>query len=119
MYYLFIYSCILPSQFVAHANIQQLLATVWYDGMPGFKRLAPFKQLIEIVKIGTMFPLYCLAYLFAPNTKFGSSMKKPFIKFIVHSASYLFFLSMFFNFMFFTFLIYVFIFFMYKNKLVF
>ncbi|RXG57619.1 Transient receptor potential-gamma protein [Armadillidium vulgare] len=64
-------------EFVAHANIQQLLATVWYDGMPGFKRLAPFKQLIEIVKIGTMFPF---------------SMKKPFIKFIVHSASYLFFL---------------------------
>lgn len=27
-----------PYQFVAHPNVQQLLAKIWYDGLPGFRR---------------------------------------------------------------------------------
>ena len=26
-------------QFVAHPNVQQLLATIWYEGLPGWRRL--------------------------------------------------------------------------------
>jgi hypothetical protein len=26
-------------QFVTHASVQQLLAAIWYDGLPGFRRL--------------------------------------------------------------------------------
>ncbi|XP_063874470.1 transient receptor potential protein-like [Scylla paramamosain] len=79
-------------KFVAHSNVQQLLGQVWYDGMPGFKRLGPLAQLTEIAKIGCLFPLYCFAFLFAPTSSFGAAMKKPFIKFIVHSAAYCCFL---------------------------
>ena len=79
-------------QFVAHSNVQQLLGQVWYDGMPGFKRLSPSAQLTQIAKIGCLFPIYCFAFLFAPNSSFGAAMKKPFIKFIVHSATYCCFL---------------------------
>ncbi|XP_064099738.1 transient receptor potential protein-like [Macrobrachium nipponense] len=81
-------------QFVAHANVQQLLGRVWYDGMPGFKRRSPLEQLLEIVQIGALFPLYCCAFLLAPESRLGSCLKKPFIKFIVHSASYCFFLTL-------------------------
>lgn len=79
-------------QFVAHSNVQQLLGQVWYDGMPGFKRMTPVAQLTEIAKIGCLFPLYCFAFLLAPKSSFGAAMKKPFIKFIVHSSAYSFFL---------------------------
>ncbi|XP_068231132.1 transient receptor potential protein-like [Palaemon carinicauda] len=81
-------------QFVAHANVQQLLGKVWYDGMPGFRRRSAIEQLMEVVKIGCLFPMYCSAFLMAPNSKLGSGLKKPFIKFIVHSASYCFFLTL-------------------------
>ncbi|KAK3883627.1 hypothetical protein Pcinc_012068 [Petrolisthes cinctipes] len=79
-------------EFVAHSNVQQLLSRVWYDGMPGFKRLNFAKQVLHMAKIGCLFPLYCLAHLFAPNASYGVAMKKPFIKFIVHSTAYCFFL---------------------------
>ncbi|XP_069973432.1 transient receptor potential protein isoform X1 [Penaeus vannamei] len=79
-------------QFVAHASVQQLLGTVWYDGMPGFKRRSLPDQLMAVVKIGVLFPVYCMSFLLAPKTSFGGSMKKPFIKFIVHSSSYCCFL---------------------------
>ena len=26
------------SQFVAHPNVQQLLASIWYEGLPGFRQ---------------------------------------------------------------------------------
>ncbi|XP_042218970.1 transient receptor potential protein-like isoform X1 [Homarus americanus] len=78
--------------FVAHANVQQLLGRVWYDGMPGFKRRTLLQQLLEIFKIGCIFPVYCLAFLFVPNSSYTNAMKKPFIKFIIHSSSYCTFL---------------------------
>ncbi|KAF7285045.1 hypothetical protein GWI33_012350 [Rhynchophorus ferrugineus] len=81
-------------KFVAHANVQQLLASIWYEGLPGFRRKNVVGQSIQVAKLGAMFPLYCGAYLVAPNSTMGQFMKKPFVKFIVHSASYGFFLTL-------------------------
>ncbi|XP_053399064.1 transient receptor potential-gamma protein-like [Mercenaria mercenaria] len=39
-----------------------------------------------------MFPLLCITYLIAPKSSFGKLIRKPFIKFICHSASYIVFL---------------------------
>nr|XP_053627828.1 transient receptor potential protein-like isoform X1 [Cherax quadricarinatus] len=78
--------------FVAHSNVQQLLARVWYDGMPGFKRRSLLHQVIDVAKIGCIFPIYCIAFVLCPNSSYGTAMKKPFIKFIVHSSCYCFFL---------------------------
>ncbi len=39
-----------------------------------------------------MFPAYSMAYIVAPNSKLGNFAKKPFVKFISNSASYMFFL---------------------------
>lgn len=78
--------------FCAHPNIQELLATMWYENLPGFRRKNPFAQTLQILMIGFMFPVYSIAYLVAPHSKLGRYIKKPFIKFICHSASYITFL---------------------------
>uniref|UniRef100_A0A182LT00 Transient receptor ion channel domain-containing protein n=1 Tax=Anopheles culicifacies TaxID=139723 RepID=A0A182LT00_9DIPT len=80
--------------FVAHPNVQQLLAAIWYEGLPGFRRKSILGQIMQVAKLGTMFPVYSMIYMIAPNSHMGLFMKKPFVKFIVHSASYAFFLML-------------------------
>ncbi|XP_047517449.1 transient receptor potential-gamma protein-like isoform X1 [Pieris napi] len=79
-------------KFVAHPNVQQLLASIWYESVPGFRRKNMVLQAVEMVRIGAMFPLYSLAYLAAPHSTAGRMLRKPFIKFLCHSASYFMFL---------------------------
>ncbi|PRD31929.1 UNVERIFIED_CONTAM: Trpgamma [Trichonephila clavipes] len=80
--------------FVAHPNVQQLLASVWYEGSPGFRRKHMVGQLIDISKMAMMFPVYSIAYMMSPNSSLGLTMKKPFTKFIAHSSAYCCFLRM-------------------------
>ncbi|XP_067619086.1 transient receptor potential protein isoform X2 [Eurosta solidaginis] len=80
--------------FVAHPNVQQLLAAIWYEGLPGFRRKQASQQIIEVVKLGAMFPINSMNYLLAPESEAGKFMKKPFVKFISHSCSYMFFLML-------------------------
>lgn len=80
-------------KFCAHANVQQLLASIWYEGLPGFRRKNIVVQTLQILLIGFLFPVLSLAYILAPCTRLGQVMKKPFIKFICHSASYMTFLG--------------------------
>ena len=35
-------------QFVAHPNVQQLLASIWYDGLPGFLQMNMVLQFLEV-----------------------------------------------------------------------
>ncbi|XP_011503566.1 PREDICTED: transient receptor potential-gamma protein isoform X2 [Ceratosolen solmsi marchali] len=81
-------------KFVAHPNVQQLLASIWYEGLPGFRRKNMVLQALEIVRIGILFPFFSAAYIIAPHSVIGQTMRKPFIKFICHSASYFTFLFM-------------------------
>ncbi|KAL0116996.1 hypothetical protein PUN28_010099 [Cardiocondyla obscurior] len=81
-------------QFVAHPNVQQLLGAIWYDGLPGFRRKNMVAQLVDVAKLGAMFPVYSTIYMMSPTSQMGSFMKKPFVKFICHSASYAFFLML-------------------------
>lgn len=78
--------------FCAHPNIQELLATMWYENLPGFRCKNVLAQTIQVIGIGLMFPVYSIAYLVAPHSQLGRYIKKPFIKFICHSASYITFL---------------------------
>ncbi|XP_013140592.1 PREDICTED: transient receptor potential-gamma protein-like, partial [Papilio polytes] len=79
-------------KFVAHPNVQQLLASIWYESVPGFRRKNMLLQAAEMTRIGAMFPLYSLAYIAAPHSALGRTLRKPFIKFLCHSASYFMFL---------------------------
>ncbi|XP_075691953.1 short transient receptor potential channel 5 [Rhinoderma darwinii] len=79
-------------EFVAQPNCQQLLATLWYDGFPGWRRKNWAVKLLTCITIGLLFPVLSMAYLIAPKSRLGLFIKKPFIKFICHTASYLTFL---------------------------
>lgn len=83
----------LSFQFVSHPNCQQLLASLWYEGLPGFRRHNIVSRLLITFMIGFTFPLLSLFYLIAPKSRFGKLIRKPFIKFICHSASYITFLG--------------------------
>lgn len=77
---------------MAHPNVQQLLAAIWYEGLPGFRRKGMVGQIMQVARFGMMFPVYSMIYMIAPSSVLGKFMKKPFVKFICHSASYAFFL---------------------------
>ncbi|XP_022084872.1 LOW QUALITY PROTEIN: short transient receptor potential channel 4-like [Acanthaster planci] len=79
-------------QFVAHPNCQQLIAEVWYQGLPGWRRQHFTVKLLISFFVGLSFPLLSLMYLLAPRTRLGKILRLPFLKFMCHSASYLVFL---------------------------
>ncbi|XP_032796648.2 transient-receptor-potential-like protein [Daphnia magna] len=79
-------------KFVAHPNIQQLLAAIWYEGLPGFRRKSAIDKVAEITLVALLFPLYCGLYMIAPLSSYAQLMQKPFMKFLIHASSYLFFL---------------------------
>ncbi|XP_034246794.1 transient receptor potential-gamma protein [Thrips palmi] len=79
-------------KFVAHPNVQQLLASIWYEGLPGFRRKNMVLQALEIVRIGAMFPFFSAVYVIGPHSGVGQTLRKPFIKFLCHAASYFTFL---------------------------
>lgn len=80
--------------FVAHPNVQQLLAALWYAGLPGFRRLSFTQKLSQLGKVVVLFPLYCTQYILFPDSAASKLIKTPFMKFLLHSASYLLFLLM-------------------------
>ncbi|XP_061072825.1 short transient receptor potential channel 4-like [Conger conger] len=79
-------------EFVAQPNCQQLLASRWYDEFPGWRRRHWAVKFLTCVFIGLLFPLLSLCYLLMPKSRHGLFIRKPFIKFICHTASYLTFL---------------------------
>ncbi|XP_060806466.1 transient-receptor-potential-like protein [Amyelois transitella] len=79
-------------KFVSHPNIQQLLASIWYEGVPGFRRKTAMEKVMIICRVALLFPFYCMLYMVAPNCATGKLMRKPFMKFLIHASSYLFFL---------------------------
>ncbi|XP_023407140.1 short transient receptor potential channel 4 isoform X6 [Loxodonta africana] len=79
-------------QFVAQPNCQQLLASRWYDEFPGWRRRHWAVKMVTCFIIGLLFPVFSVCYLIAPKSPLGLFIRKPFIKFICHTASYLTFL---------------------------
>ncbi|KAM7374498.1 hypothetical protein PAMP_007151 [Pampus punctatissimus] len=79
-------------EFVAQPNCQQLLASRWYDEFPGWRRRHWAGKFFTCVFIGLLYPVFALCYLIVPKSRYGLFIRKPFIKFICHTASYLTFL---------------------------
>lgn len=50
----------LSLQFVAQPNCQQLLATLWYDSFPGWRRRHWAVKLVTCFIIGLLFPVFSL-----------------------------------------------------------
>ncbi|VDP31015.1 unnamed protein product [Schistosoma curassoni] len=65
-----------------------------HSRLPGFRQKPVFAQLTTIGTLCSLFPLLATFYMLAPHSKLGSMMRKPFIKFLCHSSSYLSFLAL-------------------------
>ncbi|VDM47239.1 unnamed protein product [Toxocara canis] len=91
-------------RFVAHPNCQQLLAAIFYEGVPGFRNRhivfkqkkfgvqSKYSQVLLILCVSISFPFLSIVYILAPKSSIAEFTRKPFIKFLCHSASYCFFL---------------------------
>nr|XP_006003125.1 PREDICTED: short transient receptor potential channel 2-like [Latimeria chalumnae] len=79
-------------RFVAHPICQQVLSSIWCQSLSSWRgSRTTWKLFIAFGAFITM-PLLCLMYWLAPKSKVGKTLKIPVIKFILHSASYLWFL---------------------------
>jgi transient receptor potential cation channel subfamily C member 4 len=81
-------------KFVAHPHCQQLLVSLWYDGLGGYRRRNIIVKIFIICLMALLFPFLSFIYLIMPHSRFGKILRQPFIKFICHSASYVTFLCM-------------------------
>lgn len=81
-----------PFQFVSQSNCQQFLNTVWFGQMSGYRRKPTCKKIMTVLTVGIFWPVLSLCYLIAPKSQFGRIIHTPFMKFIIHGASYFTFL---------------------------
>ncbi|XP_034406172.1 LOW QUALITY PROTEIN: short transient receptor potential channel 2-like [Cyclopterus lumpus] len=79
-------------QFVAHPICQQVLSSIWCGNLSGWRGSRTAWKLFISVGIFFTMPFLCLIYWIAPKSKVGKILKTPVIKFLLHSASYLWFL---------------------------
>ncbi|PWA22667.1 hypothetical protein CCH79_00002024, partial [Gambusia affinis] len=79
-------------QFVAHPICQQVLSSIWCGNLAGWRGSRTAWKLLVSVGIFLTMPFLCLVYWIAPKSKAGKMVRIPVIKFLLHSASYLWFL---------------------------
>lgn len=75
-------------QFVAHPHCQQLLASIWYSGLPGWRKRNMATKLFIIISLIALMPIMATYYLILPRSRIGQLLRTPFMKFMYHSASF-------------------------------
>ncbi|OCT93462.1 hypothetical protein XELAEV_18016531mg [Xenopus laevis] len=79
-------------RFVAHPICQQVLSSIWSGKLSGWRGSNTIWKIFIACTIFISMPLLCMVYWLAPKSKVGKILKIPVIKFLLHSASYLWFL---------------------------
>ncbi|XP_070555679.1 short transient receptor potential channel 4-like [Ptychodera flava] len=79
-------------KFVAHPHCQQRLIQGWYHGLPEWREQSRVKTIVYMLLIGLSFPLLCMLYVVAPFRKITKFMKIPFVRFLCHTSSSVWFL---------------------------
>ncbi|XP_043076610.1 short transient receptor potential channel 2-like [Puntigrus tetrazona] len=79
-------------QFVAHPICQQVLSSIWCGNLSGWRGSRTAWKLLVSFGIFLTMPILCLIYWIAPKSKLGKTLRIPVIKFLLHSASYMWFL---------------------------
>ncbi|XP_060119751.1 short transient receptor potential channel 2-like [Heteronotia binoei] len=79
-------------RFVAHPICQQVLSSIWCGSLQSWRGSNSAWKVFISCAIFLLMPLLCLVYWVAPKSKVGKMVKIPVIKFLLHSASYLWFL---------------------------
>ncbi|KAL8573433.1 hypothetical protein ACOMHN_032448 [Nucella lapillus] len=75
-------------QFVAHPHCQQLLTSIWYEGLPGWRKRNGVMKFLTCIGLILILPFMALYYLVFPRSKIGQLLRSPFMKFLYHSASF-------------------------------
>ncbi|XP_061485726.1 short transient receptor potential channel 2-like [Rhineura floridana] len=78
--------------FVAHPICQQVLSSIWCGSLQSWRGSNSLWKLFISCSIFVAMPFLCLIYYLAPKSKAGKMLKIPVIKFLLHSASYVWFL---------------------------
>ncbi|EPY83488.1 short transient receptor potential channel 2-like protein [Camelus ferus] len=84
--------CRNQSEFVAHPICQQVLSSIWCGNLAGWRGSTTIWKLFIAFLIFLTMPFLCLGYWLAPKSQLGRLLKIPVLKFLLHSASYLWFL---------------------------
>ncbi|KAM4533924.1 short transient receptor potential channel 1 [Odontesthes bonariensis] len=79
-------------EFVAQSNCQQFLNTVWFGETASYRRKHTCLKIATVLSVAILWPLLSICYLLVPRSRVGQIIHTPFVKFIIHSASYLTFL---------------------------
>uniref|UniRef100_H3D5E9 Short transient receptor potential channel 1 n=1 Tax=Tetraodon nigroviridis TaxID=99883 RepID=H3D5E9_TETNG len=79
-------------EFVAQSNCQQFLNTVWFGETASYRRKHTCLKMATVLSVAVLWPLLSVCYLLVPRSRMGQLIHTPFVKFIIHSASYLTFL---------------------------
>ncbi|KAM6158386.1 short transient receptor potential channel 2 [Rhynchocyon petersi] len=79
-------------RFVAHPICQQVLSSIWCGNLAGWRGSTTIWKLFVSFLIFLTMPFLCIGYWLAPKSRLGHLLKIPVLKFLLHSASYLWFL---------------------------
>uniref|UniRef100_A0A3Q2TH15 Short transient receptor potential channel 1 n=1 Tax=Fundulus heteroclitus TaxID=8078 RepID=A0A3Q2TH15_FUNHE len=79
-------------EFVAQSNCQQFLNTVWFGEMASYRRKHTCLKMGTVLSVALLWPVLSICYLLVPRSRVGQIIHTPFVKFIIHSASYFTFL---------------------------
>nr|XP_032833606.1 short transient receptor potential channel 2 [Petromyzon marinus] len=78
--------------FVSHPVCQQVLTSIWCSGMPSWRGSHAAVKAGTCLGIFLGMPVLALIYWIAPKSRLGNLLRTPLLKFLMHSASYLWFL---------------------------
>ncbi|XP_057680770.1 short transient receptor potential channel 1 isoform X5 [Corythoichthys intestinalis] len=79
-------------EFVSQSNCQQFLNTVWFGETASYRRKHTCLKIATVLSVAMLWPLLSVCYLLVPRSRVGQIIHTPFVKFIIHSASYFTFL---------------------------
>ncbi|XP_047449355.1 short transient receptor potential channel 6 [Mugil cephalus] len=81
-------------KFVAHPNCQKQLLSIWYENLSGLRQQRTVVKILLVLGVAVGLPILSFIYWIAPSSKLGKLMCGPFLKFVVHAASFVIFLCL-------------------------
>ncbi|EGT52084.1 CBN-TRP-1 protein [Caenorhabditis brenneri] len=80
--------------FVSHPHCQQLLTSIWYEGIPYRQRKGTWANFFLYAFLLLLWPLFCIIYILMPTSRMGRLVRSPFMKFFYYSISFATFLGL-------------------------
>lgn len=73
---------------MSHPHCQQLLTSIWYEGLPGWRKRNGLTKFLLCMGLILIAPFMAVYYLIFPCSKIGQLLRSPFMKFLYHSTSF-------------------------------